>query len=30
MPSYDDNDMFWESPFLGVKKASSEIKGFGF
>ena len=30
MPGYDDDDMFWESPFLGVKKASSEIKGFGF
>jgi len=27
MPSYNDDDMFWESPFLGVKKASSEIKG---
>ena len=30
MPSYNDDDMFWESPFLGVKKASYEIKGFGF
>ena len=30
MPSYDDDDMFWESPYLGVKKASSEIKFFGF
>ena len=30
MPTYDDSDMFWESPFLGVKKASSEIKVFGF
>ena len=24
MPSFDDDDMFWESPFLGVKKASAE------
>ena len=30
MPSFDDDDMFWESPFLGAKKASAEIKGFGF
>ena len=30
MPSFDNDDMFWESPFLGVKKASAEIKGFGF
>ena len=30
MPSYDEDDMFWESPFLGVEKASSEIKVFGF
>ena len=30
MPSFDDDDMFWESPFLGAKKASSEIKSFGF
>jgi LacI family transcriptional regulator len=21
MPSYDDDDMFWESPYLGVKKS---------
>ena len=26
MPIFDDDDMFWESPFLGVEKASSEIK----
>lgn len=30
MPTYDQDDMFWESPFLGVKKASSEINVFGF
>ena len=30
MPIFDDDDMFWESPFLGVEKASSEIKDFGF
>ena len=30
MPTFDNDDMFWESPFLGVKKASSEIKVFGF
>ncbi len=30
MPTFDDDDMFWESPFLGVEKASSEIKVFGF
>jgi LacI family transcriptional regulator len=30
MPTFDNDDMFWESPFLGVEKASSEIKVFGF
>jgi len=30
MPTFDNDDMFWESPFLGVKKATSEIKVFGF
>jgi len=30
MPTFNQNDMFWESPFLGMKKASSEIEGFGF
>ena len=30
MPGFDDEDMFWESPFLGVEKASSEIEIFGF
>jgi LacI family transcriptional regulator len=30
MPTFDSDDMFWESPFLGVEKASSEIKVFGF
>jgi LacI family transcriptional regulator len=30
MPTFDKDDMFWESPFLGVEKARSEIEVFGF
>ena len=30
MPTFDEDDMFWESPFLGVEKARSEIEVFGF
>jgi len=30
MPNYNNDDMFWESPYLGVKKASYEIEAFGF
>ena len=30
IPNHDIDNMFWQSPFLGVEKASSEIKIFGF
>ena len=30
IPDYDDENMFWRSPFLGIEKASSEIEIFGF
>jgi LacI family transcriptional regulator len=29
IPDYNDSDLFWKSPHLGILKASNEIKNFG-
>ena len=29
IPNYNDSDLFWRSPYLGILKASEEIKKFG-
>ena len=30
IPNYDNDNLFWKSPYLGIKKASNEIDIFGF
>ncbi len=29
MPQYDNDNLFWESPYLGILKASGEVKNYG-
>ncbi len=29
MPNYDSENLFWESPYLGILKASGEVKNYG-
>ncbi len=29
MPNYDKNNLFWKSPYLGILKASNEVKNYG-
>lgn len=29
MPNHDSDNLFWKSPYLGILKASSEVKNFG-
>ena len=29
MPQYDNDNLFWESPYLGSLKASAEVKNYG-
>lgn len=29
IPNYDDDNLFWESPLLGIIKASEEVRTFG-
>ena len=29
MPEYDSDNLFWKSPYLGVLKASAEVKNYG-
>ena len=29
MPNYDSDNLFWKSPYLGISKASAEVKNYG-
>ena len=29
MPRYDSDNLFWESPYSGILKASGEVKNYG-
>ena len=29
MPNYDSHNLFWKSPYLGIMKASAEVKNYG-
>ena len=29
MPNYDSDNLFWESPYSGILKASGEVKNYG-
>ena len=29
MPNYDSDNLFWKSPYLGIAKASAEVKNYG-
>ena len=29
IPEYNDSDLFWESPYLGIQKAADDVKSFG-
>ena len=29
IPSYNDDDLFWKSPYLGILKATEDVKNFG-
>jgi len=29
MPNYDSDNLFWKSPYLGILKASAEVKNYG-
>lgn len=29
MPNYNDDNLFWKSPYLGILKASAEVKNYG-
>jgi LacI family transcriptional regulator len=29
IPEYNDSDLFWKSPYLGIQKAADDVKSFG-